>query len=415
MQFLISTTGNDVLVSDLGLEISHPTTDRDLSLEFSAEQISRSAVLTHLIKTSEVSVKIQVNSHGLLSVDPFNYDPFEFFQQQLLPEKVEEIVTETELESTFASSHAKSFVFPVPISSTTSGTNLIVSNTSSFQDWRVEAGDTAYIYGNGVTNDGYTTIVSVIDQRKITVARALGTTISSGMLVVFNPAGATKVGVDTENLSNISGANLQEVIESIDFSLSNLGNAANHEDIDSLVHNLSEDYYEEFVYSGGKVTAVIAWQDSSREKKVRESIYTYTNGKISHDADIQYNALGIEIQRLARAYTYSGSRLLSIQTTETITTSEPPHEDIDSLVHNLAETSYEEYLYSGNNVYNITIWNNISKTLKIREHQYTYTGNQVTQSVDIQYNSAGTEIQRLTNNFSYSGNRVVSASAVEIA
>jgi hypothetical protein len=415
MQFLISTTGNDVLVSDLGLEILHPTTDRDLSLEFTPEELSKSKSLTELINSGLLTLKTEVNEYGVQSIDATNYNPYTFLQQFLLPTNVEEIVTETELQSRFADTIAKSGAFPVSISSTTSGTNLIVSNSASFQDWRIEAGDTAYIYGNGVTNDGYTTIVSVIDQRKITVARALGTTISSGMLVVFNPAGATKIGVDTENLSNISGANLQEVIESIDFSLSNLGNAANHEDIDSLVHNLSEDYYEEFVYSSGKVTAVIAWQDSSREKKVRESIYTYTNGKISHDADIQYNALGIEIQRLARDYTYSGSRLLSIQTTETITTSEPPHEDIDSLVHNLAETSYEEYLYSGNNVYNITIWSNTSKTLKIREHQYTYTGNQVTQSVDIQYNSAGTEIQRLTNNFSYSGNRVVSASAVEIA
>lgn len=89
------------------------------------------------------------------------------------------------------------------------------------------------------------------------------------------------------------------------------------------------------------------------------------------------------------------------------------HENTDSLVHNLAENYYEEYIYSGTKVTGIIEWTNSGKTIKVRESQYIYSGTQVTQEINIQYNSIGVEIQRLTSNYSYSGAKVASIDVTE--
>lgn len=96
-----------------------------------------------------------------------------------------------------------------------------------------------------------------------------------------------------------------------------------------------------------------------------------------------------------------------------ITASE--HADIDDLIHNLAEDYYEEYTYSGSTVTNITVWSDAFKILKIRETQFAYVGSKVVQEINIQYDSGGSEVQRLTSNYTYSGSRVVSVSTVETA
>lgn len=87
---------------------------------------------------------------------------------------------------------------------------------------------------------------------------------------------------------------------------------------------------------------------------------------------------------------------------------EAEHRDLDQLVHDIAETSFTEYTYiSFRRISNITTWTDQSKTTKIRESQITYTGpNRVGKIITIQYDASGVEAERLTETFTYSGNRL---------
>jgi len=84
------------------------------------------------------------------------------------------------------------------------------------------------------------------------------------------------------------------------------------------------------------------------------------------------------------------------------------HRNLDQLVHDIAETSYEEYVYTGNRVDAIIIWTSSGKTQKIRETLFTYTGNKVTTIVSKQYDGAGSLIagETMTKTLNYTGNQL---------
>lgn len=90
------------------------------------------------------------------------------------------------------------------------------------------------------------------------------------------------------------------------------------------------------------------------------------------------------------------------------------HRPLDQLVHNIAENSFEEFIYTGNKVSSIIIWTNAGKTVKIRETLFTYTGNKVTTVATKQYDGAGVLIagETMTETFAYSGNQVSDITAV---
>jgi hypothetical protein len=88
--------------------------------------------------------------------------------------------------------------------------------------------------------------------------------------------------------------------------------------------------------------------------------------------------------------------------------SESQHRALDTLIHDVAEDSYEELTYSGNKVTNITIWTDAGKTLRVREEQITYSGNKISQVVMIQYTAAGTIAEQITETLTYSGNQITS-------
>jgi hypothetical protein len=85
---------------------------------------------------------------------------------------------------------------------------------------------------------------------------------------------------------------------------------------------------------------------------------------------------------------------------------EAQHEALDTLVHEIDETSYEEYTYSGSRVTDIIVWETSAKLKKIREENYTYSGNKVTQAVYKQYDGTGTLKMTVTETFNYSGSKV---------
>lgn len=91
---------------------------------------------------------------------------------------------------------------------------------------------------------------------------------------------------------------------------------------------------------------------------------------------------------------------------------EEEHRQLNQLVHELDEDFYQEFTYNGNKVTNVTVWTDSSKTTKVREEQYSYSGNMVSEIATIQYDESGVEVERLTETFAYSGNKVSSVTAV---
>lgn len=85
---------------------------------------------------------------------------------------------------------------------------------------------------------------------------------------------------------------------------------------------------------------------------------------------------------------------------------EATHRVVDQLVHLIAESSFEEYIYTGSRVDQIIVWTDAGKTTKVREELYTYTGSQLTTLVTKQYDGTGTLVQTLTEAYSYTGQKL---------
>jgi len=87
-----------------------------------------------------------------------------------------------------------------------------------------------------------------------------------------------------------------------------------HQGLDQLVHNVAEDSFAEYTYSGSKVTDYIIWTDSGKTIKIREHNFTYTGSKVNTETRKQYNAAGVVItnQTMTGTYVYSGSKVTDI-------------------------------------------------------------------------------------------------------
>jgi hypothetical protein len=91
-------------------------------------------------------------------------------------------------------------------------------------------------------------------------------------------------------------------------------------------------------------------------------------------------------------------RLTNVTTASNFTA----HEGYDTLVHDLAESNYQEVSYAAGLVTAIVYWTTPAKVLKIREALFTYnpdaTVNVVTER---QYNGAGAQTQQLVHSYAY--------------
>lgn len=88
--------------------------------------------------------------------------------------------------------------------------------------------------------------------------------------------------------------------------------------------------------------------------------------------------------------------------------SEATHETLDTLTHEIDESSFEEYTYASGRVTNVTVWKTAAKLLKVREEQYTYTAGRVTQAVTIQYDGTGTVKMTMTEDYAYTAGQITS-------
>lgn len=89
------------------------------------------------------------------------------------------------------------------------------------------------------------------------------------------------------------------------------------------------------------------------------------------------------------------------------------HEVLDSLVHDLAETSYEEVTRTSGLVTSVIVWTDSGKTQKVRELTITRSGGRVSVFVRKQYDGTGGLVQTVTSTITRSGGRVASIDHVE--
>ena len=65
------------------------------------------------------------------------------------------------------------------------------------------------------------------------------------------------------------------------------------------------------------------------------------------------------------------------------------------------DTSYDEYVYSGNYLSVKTIWVDNTKTQKIKEESYTYTANRMSQLTTDYYDANGVKFKTVTEVLTY--------------
>lgn len=87
------------------------------------------------------------------------------------------------------------------------------------------------------------------------------------------------------------------------------GSASQHRSYDQLVHNIAEDAYTEYTYSGSRITNEVIWTNNSKTMKIRESIYTYSGNKLTQAIINQYNSEGSIIETLTEMYYYTGNNI----------------------------------------------------------------------------------------------------------
>lgn len=92
---------------------------------------------------------------------------------------------------------------------------------------------------------------------------------------------------------------------------------AQHEVLDTLVHDIDETSYDEVTYgSGGRVVSYVVWETAAKLKKIREEQYTYVSGKVSQVVTFQYDGAGVVKMTMTEAYAYSGGKVVSVTRTK---------------------------------------------------------------------------------------------------
>lgn len=303
MALRVSTTGQDVVLNDLGITVTHPTTNRDLSLEFTAIELRDSLQLADAIHLGNLTV-----DDGTFGIAAEDYDPDEFLLQELDTRGDVKYTSEEELNSTGTTPIA-SGIFPLVLNSTAEDTHNVYANGGKWITWNLEPGDLVTISGNDAAGDY--TVEFVDDQQNFRVLEDIVDS-TGGTVNIFHPAGATRIGVDSSNLDWSDSDNLQDVLEDLEIATSSGINEYEHRDLDQLVHILAEDSYEEITYSGIFATNITVWTDSGKTTKIREEQYTYLGSKPQTGIIIQYDPNGLEVERVTETYHYTGSRVTSI-------------------------------------------------------------------------------------------------------
>lgn len=209
---------------------------------------------------------------------------------------------------------------PFDIVSITTGTNTVVVSNGTFEDDGTSGGDIVTISG-GNANDGTYTVDTVIDNSTLKTVESLVDSGAVGSAETFYPPADEKVGIQDPGSAYVHGGTYQTLDDHIKDATahSSAGGGiteAQHENVDTLVHNLSEDMYEEYVYSSGKVSDIITWTDSGKTIKIRETNFAYTGNKVTAETVKQYDGSGVLKVTLTGTYNYTGNTLNYIDWSE---------------------------------------------------------------------------------------------------
>lgn len=98
---------------------------------------------------------------------------------------------------------------------------------------------------------------------------------------------------------------------------------------------------------------------------------------------------------------------------DTVGVTESAHEDLDTLVHNIAENSFSEFVYTGSKLTRMTVWTSPGMTVKIRESTFTYAGSKLTQSVSTQFDAGGSAKDTVTTTYAYTGSKLTGSTMVK--
>ena len=309
MSLRVSTTGSDVSINDLGITVFHPTSNLDLTLQFTANELRDSIDLTNAIASGNLDV-----DDGANFVHKDDYDPDEFLIQQLGYNKDYLYISHDELASVNDILINKTGVFPLSLNSTATSTRNVYQPGGRFITWQLAIGDIVVISGSTAA-DGTYTVESITDQQNFIVVEAISNS-TGGTTNIYHPGGATKIGIDNSTLPwTTSATDLQGALEDIDFTASGL-DIDEHRELDQLVHRISEDSYEEATYNtSNRITALIVWTDTSKVTKIREEQYTYDNSRIATITMIQYNESGTEVERETETIDRVNNKFSSIERT----------------------------------------------------------------------------------------------------
>jgi hypothetical protein len=327
--FLVTTSGANVPLPDLGIILTHPTVDRDLLLEYTAGDLSASSYLTTAIASSGLLLKLQDEAYSIYNVDATEYFAGLAAESQFNRAEEEEYITEVELAAGKLNSLINVAATGLSITSTAALTkNVYVANSSKFQKWKLAPGDKVVITGG--TAAGTYTVDTVTDQNQFKVIESIVNTSATGTLSLYHPTGASRVGIDTSTFTTVSGTNLQSILGSIDVAIaSNTGiTTATHKSLRDLIHFIDEGpadgfasgAYKETLPSGDPFPTSEIWYTSvAKTNKIVELLITRNSQGIPTSEQWKmYNASNVLLTTVTDTYTYANN-IFEISRVRTIT------------------------------------------------------------------------------------------------
>lgn len=87
---------------------------------------------------------------------------------------------------------------------------------------------------------------------------------------------------------------------------------AEHEELDTLTHELVEDSFDEVLYAFRQPVNITTYTDATKTTKIREVQVTYTFRQPTEVITIQYDASGIELYRVTETITYAARQVSTI-------------------------------------------------------------------------------------------------------
>lgn len=116
---------------------------------------------------------------------------------------------------------------------------------------------------------------------------------------------------NANNMTFKDGANTEKTLTELLAGSGGLTEST-HKILDSLVHEIAENAYEEYTFSGNKISNIIIWTDTNKTTKIREFSYVFANNKISTETAKQYDSNGDLLATLVATYAFSGNNIASV-------------------------------------------------------------------------------------------------------